>query len=129
ESADDMAITFPVSRPKAESSQDGLHPEVPAEGGAQPVAGANRTRESGLEKAATAAADSPKKDTAAASREIRVKLGPILANLPPEIELFPPPTLSDPETEIALPMDLVKSQLKDGRVAIAASLLFAGLPE
>src|SRR5262249_14352205 len=43
--------------------------------------------------------------------------------------LFPPPTLSDPETEIALPMDLVKSQLKDGRVAIAASLLFAGLPE
>jgi hypothetical protein len=129
ESADDITITFPLDQLKTAPGKDGFHTGITAEGGAQPAASASTTQESGIEKAVTTAGDLPGKGTDAASDEIRVKLAPILANLPPEIELFPPPTLPDPETEIALPIDLVRSQLKDGRVAIAASLLCAALPE
>jgi hypothetical protein len=129
ESADDITITFPLDQLKTKPGQDGLHKEITAEGSAQPAAGASATQESGIEKAVTTAGSSPKEGTAAACDEIRVKLAPILANLPPEIELFSPLTLHDPETEIALPMDLVRSQLKDGRVAIAASLLCTALPD
>jgi len=124
ESTDDTSITFPLSQLRTEPSKDGFYPEIAAEGSAQTAGG-----DGGIEKAVTAAGVSPKAGVAAASNEIRVKLAPILANLPPEIELFPPPTLRDPETEIALPIDLVKSQLKDGRVLIPASLLCAALPE
>jgi hypothetical protein len=129
ESGDDVTITFPFDQFSTEPGQDGVQTEIPADGSAQPAAGARATRESGIEQAVTTAAGSPKGGTAAASDEIRVKLAPILANLPPEIELFSPLTPHDPETEIALPMDLVKSQLKEGRVAIAASLFCAALPE
>ena len=130
ESADDIAITFPLDQSKTEPNQDGLHRGLATEGSPQPTTtGAGAARESEIEKAVTAAGDSPKEDTAATSEEIRVKLAPILANLPPEVELFPPIVLQDPETEIALPVDQVKSQLKDGRVKIAASLFCAALPE
>jgi hypothetical protein len=129
ESADDITITVPLDQPKTEPGQHGLHTEITAEGSAQAAAGASATQESGIEEAVTTAGESPKEGTADASEEIRVKLAPILANLPPEIELSSPLTLHDPETEIALPMDLVRSQMKDGRVAIAASLLCAALPE
>jgi hypothetical protein len=129
ESADDVTITFPLDQLKTEPGQDGLHTEITAEGSAQPAAGASPTQESRIKQAATTAEDSPKKDTSAASDEIKVKLAPILADLPPEIELLSPLTLPDPEIEIALPIDLVRSQLKDGRVAIEASLLCAALPE
>ena len=58
-----------------------------------------------------------------------MKLEPILASLPPEVELFDIPILNDPETEIALPLDLVRTQLKNGRVAISAAAFCAALPE
>jgi hypothetical protein len=129
ESADDITITFSVGQAKAEPGRDGFCAEIATESNAQRVPGESATLESPIGKGETAAAEAQKKDTIAASNEIKVKLGPILENLPPEIELFPPPTIGDPETEIALPIDLVKSQLKDGRVEIAASLLCAALPE
>src|SRR6516225_161226 len=73
ESADDVTITFPLDQLKTEPGQDGLHTEITAEGSAQPAAGASPTQESRIKQAATTAEDSPKKDTSAASDEIKVK--------------------------------------------------------
>jgi len=110
ENADDIAITFPIGPPKSEPIEDAL----PADA---------------LKGNAGAEAGSTKSDAAAANDRIRVKLAPILANLPPEFELFPAPILKDPEMEIDLPLDLVKSQLKNGRIAIAGTAFCAALPE
>jgi hypothetical protein len=128
ESADDVAITFPIGRPKTEPIEDRLRADPALQQNAQP-AGASAASESEIGNAASTGAGSAQSDTAAASDRIRVKLAPILANLPPEIELFPAPILKDPETEIDLPLDLVKSQLKNGRVAMAGTAFCAALPE
>jgi hypothetical protein len=128
ESADDIAITFSVGRPKTQPIEDGPDADAALQENAQP-AGASATSESEIGKAASVEAGSAKSDTAAGSDKIRVKLAPILANLPPEIELFPAPILKDPETEIDLPLDLVKAQLKNGRVALAGTAFCAALPE
>src|SRR6516165_8054194 len=115
ESADDIAITFPIEVPKNEAVEDGLRKDVAPEENARP-ADASATPDTEIGKGAAASSGSTTSDTAAGSDKIRVKLAPILADLPPEIELFPAPILKDPETEISLPLDLVKSQLRNGRV-------------
>jgi hypothetical protein len=128
ESADDIAITFPIGRLKNEPIEDGLRANAALQENAQPP-GTSAASEGEIGNAAGAEASSAKSDTAAASDKIRVKLAPILANLPPEIELFPAPILKDPETEIDIPVDLVKSQLKNGRVAMPVTAFCAALPE
>jgi len=128
ESVDDIAITFPIDVPKNEAVEDGLRKDVAPEENARP-ADASATPDTEIGKAAAASSGSPKSDTAAGNDKIRVKLAPILADLPPEIELVSAPILKDPETEISLPLDLVRSQLKNGRVTIAVTAFCEKLPE
>jgi hypothetical protein len=127
DSANDIAITFPVSQPKLETCKD---PPCTAPAlSADPRSGADAGDSAERILGETVIPDATRDETASKSDQIRVKLEPILTGLPPEIELFDIPILSDPGTEIALPLDLVKTQLKNGRVAISAAAFCAALPE
>jgi hypothetical protein len=125
---DDVTITFTLSQPKPEPLEHRLQRDSTLAENAQ-SGGAIVTLEGVVANTGTAIEGVTKSDAVAVSDEIRVNLEPILANLPPEVELFPIPILNDPQTEIALPMDLVKDQLKNGRVSIAATTFCALLPE
>jgi hypothetical protein len=127
DSVNDIAITFPLSQPKRETC---AYPPCAAQAlseNSRSGADAGVFAESILGN--TAIPGAAKDEHASKSDQIRVKLEPILASLPPEVELSSTPILNDPETEIALPLDLVKTQLKNGRVAISAAAFCAALPE
>jgi hypothetical protein len=119
---DDVAITFPLNQPKRERLEQQSRIDFAPEENT-PLAGLGGTPEG----AGTTIEGETKSPSAGAGDEIRLKLEPILANLPPGFEL--PPIPNDPQIEIALPADLVKDQLKNGRVSIAAAAFCALLPE
>jgi hypothetical protein len=61
--------------------------------------------------------------------EIKLRLQPILADFPPQVE---PPAIHSPlgtEAEIALPLDLIQSQLEHGRVVVSAEMFCQALPD
>jgi hypothetical protein len=127
DSVNDIAITFPVSQPKLETYED---PPCTAPALAEnPRSGADAGDFAESILGDTAIPGATRDEAASKSDQIRVKLEPILASLPPDFELFDIPILNDPETEIALPLDLVRTQLKNGRVAISAAAFCAALPE
>ena len=61
-------------------------------------------------------------------RKIRLQLEPILSNFPPDLEQPPVPVLGDTTAEIVLPLDLIQSQLAEGRVVVSAAMLCSVLP-
>jgi hypothetical protein len=63
-------------------------------------------------------------------KTVRVALGPIIKNLPPELQPSEPNALATkPGATIELPLDLINSQLANGRVTIPFSTLLKSLPE
>ena len=64
------------------------------------------------------------------SKTVRVALGPIIKNLPPELQPSEPNALANKaEATIELPLELINSQLANGRVTIPFSTLLKSLPE
>ena len=66
--------------------------------------------------------------TSSTEKEIRLRLQPILSNLPPGLEQPSIQDLSGTETEIVLPLDLIQPQLAQGRVVVSAGTLCKVLP-
>jgi hypothetical protein len=121
-SEDDATITFALSQSKPKQLDPQLRTDFARQENIQSP-GAVGTPEG----AATAVEGETKSGSAGGGDAIRLKLEPILANLPPGFE--PPPIVNDPQAEIALPANLIKDQLKNGRVSIAAAAFCALLPE
>jgi predicted regulator of Ras-like GTPase activity (Roadblock/LC7/MglB family) len=65
----------------------------------------------------------------AAEREIRLRLEPILANFPLGLGQPSIRDLSDTRAEIVLPLDVVQSQLPQGRVVVSAAMFCRALPD
>jgi hypothetical protein len=88
----------------------------------QPVPGPEKPDEAPLGGAARNGSEVPK--------TVRVALGPIIKNLPSELQPSEPSLLANkPGASIELPLELVNSQLANGRVAIPYSTLLKSLPE
>jgi predicted regulator of Ras-like GTPase activity (Roadblock/LC7/MglB family) len=63
-----------------------------------------------------------------AEKEIRLRLQSILANLPPDLEQPSIQALKATEAEIVLPLELIQSQLAQGRVVVSAATFGKALP-
>jgi hypothetical protein len=61
-------------------------------------------------------------------KEIRVRLGPILSDFPPELETPSIRSQIGTQAEIALPLGLIQSQLAHGRVVIPGEIFCRALP-
>jgi hypothetical protein len=67
---------------------------------------------------------------AEASKTVRVALGPIIKNLPAELQPSDPAALANkPGATVELPFELINPQLAHGRVTIPYSTLLRSLPE
>jgi hypothetical protein len=88
----------------------------------QPVPGPEKPDKVPLGGAARNGSEVPK--------TVRVALGPIIKNLPPELQPSEPNVLANkPGATIELPLELINSQLANGRVTIPFSTLLKSLPE
>ena len=88
----------------------------------QPVPGPEKPDEAPLGGAARNGSEVPK--------TVRVALGPIIKSLPSELQPSEPNALaSKPGATIELPLQLINSQLANGRVTIPFSTLLKSLPE
>jgi predicted regulator of Ras-like GTPase activity (Roadblock/LC7/MglB family) len=63
-----------------------------------------------------------------AKTEIRLRLEPILSNFPLNLERPSIPALNETEAEIVLPLDVIQSQLANGRVVVSAAMFCRALP-
>src|SRR5215469_6304645 len=129
--------TNPTATPPAKSTtvtpaetQDpakvpGLLPPLPAEqlvSETQPVPGPEKPAKAPLGGATRNGSEVPK--------TVRVALGPIIKNLPSELQPSDPNALANkPGATIELPLELINSQLASGRVTIPFSTLLKSLPE
>jgi hypothetical protein len=87
-----------------------------------PIPGPEKPDEAHLGGAARNGSEVPK--------TVRVALGPIIKNLPPELQPSEPNALADKHgATIELPLALINSQLANGRVTIPFSTLLQSLPE
>jgi hypothetical protein len=111
--SDDFPVTFYIGRPKGSEQQAAKTDDRPAE---------------------TEAPLPPAEDTFAADlggsdqEEIRLRLQPILTDFPPQLEPAAIDSLYGTQAEIALPMGLIHSQLRHGRVVIPAEIFCRLLP-
>ena len=64
---------------------------------------------------------------AAAEKEIKLRLQSILSVFPPELNSPSIQSLNETEAEIALPLDLIQSQLANGRVVVPAEIFSRAL--
>jgi hypothetical protein len=100
-------------------------PPLPAEqlvSETQPVPGPEKPAKAPLDEAARNGSGVPK--------TARVALGPIIKNLPSELQPSDPNALANkPGATIELPLELINSQLANGRVTIPFSTLLKSLPE
>ncbi|MBV8274817.1 MAG: hypothetical protein JO170_06090 [Verrucomicrobia bacterium] len=88
----------------------------------QPGPGPEKPDEATLGGAARNGSEVPK--------TVRVALGPIIKSLPPELQPSDPNALANkPGAAIELPLELINSQLANGRVTIPFSTLLKSLPE
>jgi hypothetical protein len=76
----------------------------------------------------TAAVPSDDSVEAGGENEIKLPLKSILSVFPPELEPPSMQSLSGTEAEIALPLDLIQSQLANGRVVAPAEIFCRALP-
>jgi hypothetical protein len=120
-------ITSPTATTPSESStppSDRL-PPLPAQqllGETQPVPGPEKPEKAPLGGAARNGSEVPK--------TVRVALAPIVKNLPSELQPSDPNALANkPGATTELPLELINSQLANGRVTIPFSTLLKSLPE
>jgi hypothetical protein len=108
--------------PASASDRSNLLPAEQLVGETQPVPGPEKPDEAPLAGATRNGSDVPK--------TVRVALGPIIKNLPPELQPAEPNALANkPGATIELPLELINSQLATGRVTIPFSTLLKSLPE
>jgi hypothetical protein len=82
------------------------------------------------EKPAKAPLDGTARNGAEVPKTVRVALGPIIKNLPSELQPSDPNALvNKPGATIELPLELINPQLANGRVTILFSTLLKSLPE
>ncbi len=62
------------------------------------------------------------------ANEIKVRLQPIIADLPLDLEPHTIELITPGDAEVSLPLDAIKAQLPNGRVTVPASTFIAGLP-
>jgi predicted regulator of Ras-like GTPase activity (Roadblock/LC7/MglB family) len=134
--SDETQITFFVNRqlsaPVAEP------PDQPA---AQPLENPIQARESGNAEipAGISAEGAPASASSSAGSgftgpaenaeaEIRLRLGPILSDFPLGLEQPSIRDLSETNAEIVLPLEVIRSQLPQGRVVISAAMFRGALP-
>jgi hypothetical protein len=116
-------IRDPVETREPGSASDRLTP-LPAEpllGETQPASAPQKADAAPLAGGARNGADVPE--------TVRVALDPIIKNLPPELQPAEPSALANKPGTIELPLELVNSQLANGRVTIPFSTLLKSLPE
>ena len=118
--------TSPTAKTKSESPAppDRLTPVAGERlrGETPPIPGPEKPDEAHLGGAARNGSEVPK--------TVRVALGPIIKNLPPELQPSEPNALANkPGATIELPLALINSQLANGRVTIPFSALLQSLPE
>jgi predicted regulator of Ras-like GTPase activity (Roadblock/LC7/MglB family) len=63
-----------------------------------------------------------------AEKEIRLRLEPILSNFPLDLEQPSIRALSETKAEIMLPLDVIQSQLPQGRVVVSGAMFCRALP-
>src|SRR6201987_837914 len=119
------ALTPAETREPATVS-DRLPPPLPAAeqlvSETQPVPGPEKPEKAPLGGAARNGSEVPK--------TVRVALGPIIKNLPSELQPSDPNALANkPGATIELPLELINSQLPNGRVTIPFSTLLKSFPE
>jgi hypothetical protein len=89
-----------------------------------------RESEAGAKPSASASSGTESSGhTSSTEKEIRLRLQSILSNLPPGLEQPSIEGLSGTETEIVLPLDLIQSQLAQGRVVVSAATFCKALPD
>jgi hypothetical protein len=118
EGSDDVPVTFSLNHPKESEpppSADSSSLEEP---------------ESPLSHAATAsdATIEPGGTAGGGANEIRLRLQPILTDFPPQLEPPAIHSLISTQSEVALPLDLIQSQLAYGRVVVPAEIFCRALP-
>jgi hypothetical protein len=96
-------------------------PAQPWQGETKPAPGPQKPAEAPLGEGGRNGADVPK--------TVRVALAPIIKNLPPELQPAEPNALANRPGTIELPLELINSQLSNGRVTIPFSTLLKSLPE
>jgi hypothetical protein len=115
----------PAETREAAKVSDRLPPLPPAEqlvSETQPVPAPEKPDKAPVGGAARNGSEVPK--------TVRVALGPIIKNLPPELQPSEPNALANKAgATIELPLELINSQLANGRVAIPFSTLLKFLPE
>ena len=118
EGSDDVPVTFTLNHPKESE------PPPPADGTSL------EEPESRLSHDATAsnAPHEPGGTAGGSANEIRLRLQPILTDFPPQLEPPSIRSLLDTQSEIALPLDLIQSQLAYGRVVVPAEIFYRALP-
>lgn len=120
EPSDDVPVTFPITAPNEAARAPGGRDDIlDPEKGSHPEA---QDSGSGTEPKAGEAARS-------AANEIKVRLQSILADFPHDLAPDAIHSFAQTEAEISLPLDTIKAQLPNGRVAVPASTFTAGLPE
>jgi hypothetical protein len=113
----------PVETREPGSAADRLTP-LPAEpllSETQPAPGPQKPEEAPVGAGARNGTDVPK--------TVRVALSPIIKNLPPELQPAEPSALVNKPGTIELPLDLINSQLSNGRVTIPFATLLKSLSE
>lgn len=118
EPSDDVPVTCPIAAPSDGTRAPGDRDDVlDTEKNSHPEA-----QDSGTEPKAGEVAGS-------AANEIRVRLQSILADFPHELAPDRIHSFAQTEAEFSLPLDTIKAQLPNGRVAVPASTFIAGLPD
>jgi predicted regulator of Ras-like GTPase activity (Roadblock/LC7/MglB family) len=118
EGSDDVPVTFSLNHPKESE------PPPPADSTSL------EEPESPLSHATTAsdATIEPGGAAGGGTNEIRLRLQPILTDFPPQLEPPSIRSLIGTQSEIALPLDLIQSQLAYGRVVVPAEIFCRALP-
>ena len=118
EPSDDVPVTFPIA-----ASSDGARAPGDRDDILDPEKSSHpEAQDSGAEPKAGEAARS-------AANEIKVRLQSILADFPHDLAPDRIHSFAQTEAEISLPLDTIKAQLPNGRVAVPASTFISGLPE
>jgi len=132
--SDEIQITFFINRQLSAAVAE--PPDQPA---AQPLENAIQARESGNREVPAGISGAPASASSSAGfefagpaenaeREIRLRLEPILSIFPLGLEQPSIRALSETRAEIVLPLDVIRSQLPQGRVVISAAMFCGALP-
>jgi predicted regulator of Ras-like GTPase activity (Roadblock/LC7/MglB family) len=118
EGSDDVPVTFSLHHPR-ESEPPPPADSTSLEEPESPLSPGATASDAAMELGGTAGGG---------ANEIRLRLQPILTDFPPQLEPPAIRSLIGTQREIALPLDLIQSQLAYGRVVVPAEIFCRALP-